>query len=70
MSADIRDPRFRSVVGGAAGEPRRLATGFKFTEGPLWHPRERFLLFSDIPGNIIRRWAVADGVIPFVSRAT
>ena len=32
----------------------RLADGFLFTEGPLWDPAERRLLFSDIPGNGIR----------------
>ena len=28
-------------------EARRLATGFSFTEGPLWHP-DGFLYFSEI----------------------
>ncbi|MBR8828606.1 MAG: SMP-30/gluconolactonase/LRE family protein [Gomphosphaeria aponina SAG 52.96 = DSM 107014] len=32
-----------------------IATGFKFTEGPVWHP-DGFLLFSDIPANIIYKW--------------
>ena len=30
-----------------AGEPQRLATGFEFTEGPLWVP-EGYWLFVDI----------------------
>ncbi len=64
MSADVRDPRFRSVVG-AAVELERLATGFEFTEGPLWHPTHKFLLFSDMPGNIIRLYSAADGVETF-----
>ena len=34
----------------------RVATGFRFTEGPLWDPRSRSLLFSDIPANRIYRW--------------
>ncbi|MBC7255708.1 MAG: SMP-30/gluconolactonase/LRE family protein [Chloroflexi bacterium] len=29
-----------------------VATGFQFTEGPVWHP-EGYLLFSDIPASII-----------------
>ncbi|MBC7949201.1 MAG: SMP-30/gluconolactonase/LRE family protein [Chitinophagaceae bacterium] len=32
----------------------KLATGFQFTEGPIWHP-SGFLLFSDIPANKIYR---------------
>jgi gluconolactonase len=38
------------------GDPERLATGFAFTEGPVWHP-DGFLLFSDIPANRTYRWA-------------
>jgi len=30
-----------------SSEPERLATGFVFTEGPLWHP-DGYLLFVDI----------------------
>ena len=64
MSVVARDPRFRVVVG-AEAELQRVATGFMFTEGPLWHPTGRFLLFSDMPGNIIRRWTASGGVTPF-----
>ncbi len=39
-----------------------IATGFKFTEGPIWHPLERYLLFSDMPGDVRRRWDPARGV--------
>lgn len=31
-----------------------LASGFQFTEGPVWHPQKRILLFSDIPKS--ERW--------------
>jgi gluconolactonase len=40
----------------------RLATGFKFTEGPIWNAAGGFLLFSDMPGDVRRRWSEADGV--------
>lgn len=36
-------------------EIQRAATGFIFTEGPIWHPREQHLLFSDVPANICRK---------------
>ncbi|MBI1926762.1 SMP-30/gluconolactonase/LRE family protein [Candidatus Poribacteria bacterium] len=42
-----------------AGEPERIATGFQFTEGPVWHP-DGYLLFSDIPANRIVKWT-SDG---------
>ena len=38
MTAEIRDPAFATVVG-PAPRVERLATGFDFTEGPIWHPR-------------------------------
>lgn len=37
------------------GEPELVAEGFQFTEGPYWHP-DGFLIFSDIPADIIYRW--------------
>lgn len=43
----------------------RLATGFLFTKGPVWHPTGRFLLFSDMPGDHLRRWSAAEGVTTF-----
>ncbi len=43
----------------------KLGTGFLFTEGPLWHPTGRFLLFSDMPGDHMRRWSAGDGVTTF-----
>jgi gluconolactonase len=32
---------------------RRVASGFQFTEGPVWIPRQERLFFSDIPGDTI-----------------
>jgi gluconolactonase len=43
----------------------RLGEGFLFTEGPVWHPRGQFLLFSDMPGDHLRRWSAKDGVTTF-----
>ncbi|MEK6709488.1 MAG: SMP-30/gluconolactonase/LRE family protein [Nitrospinota bacterium] len=43
----------------------KLGTGFLFTEGPVWHPSGKFLLFSDMPGDHMRRWSAPDGVTTF-----
>ncbi len=32
---------------------KRVATGFNFTEGPIWFAEEKHLLISDIPDNKI-----------------
>src|SRR5580704_5241185 len=41
----------------------QVATGFDFTEGPIWHPVEHFLLFSDMPGDVRRRWDTRRGIV-------
>jgi gluconolactonase len=61
---EIRDKRFERVVG-ASVNFERLVTGCIFTEGPLWHAREKYLLFSDMPGDHLRRWSEKDGVTTF-----
>lgn len=43
-------------------EVERIATGFTFTEGPIWNAAEQALYFSDMPGDVRRRWSEADGV--------
>lgn len=48
------------------GEPKRIATGFVATEGPVWHP-DGYLLFSDIPGNTIYKWTPDGKVVKFRS---
>jgi len=35
---------------------RQLGSGFEFCEGPIWHLKEQHLLFSDMPGDVRRRW--------------
>lgn len=64
MSVEIRDPAFRAVVGPAV-EFEPIASGCLFTEGPLWHAREGYLLFSDMPGDHLRRWSPREGVTTF-----
>lgn len=64
MTVEIHDPRFRGVVGGSVTF-ETLGTGFQFTEGPVWHARGRYLLFSDMPGDHMRRWSAADGITTF-----
>ena len=43
----------------------RLATGFQFTEGPVWRASEGSLFFSDIPANRIHKWSPDKGVTVF-----
>ena len=45
-----------------------LVTGIRWAEGPVWVPNGGFLLFSDPPANIMRRWSRKDGVNIFLNR--
>jgi gluconolactonase len=51
----VLDPRFQKIALGNASI-QRIATGFDFTEGPVWFGDGRYLLFSDIPNDRILRW--------------
>ena len=53
------DPRFIYRQGNAAVE--RIATGFRWAEGPAYFRDGGYLLFSDIPNNRIMRWLEEDG---------
>jgi gluconolactonase len=39
----------------------RVATGFRWAEGPIYFPAGRYVLFSDIPNNRIMRFCEDDG---------
>ena len=41
----------------------RLATGFRWAEGPVWFGDGRFLLWSDVPGNCIWKWEEETGTV-------
>ena len=41
----------------------RLATGFRWAEGPVWFGDGRYLLWSDIPNNRIMRWDEETGAV-------
>ncbi|MGI9426827.1 MAG: isochorismatase family protein [Hyphomicrobiaceae bacterium] len=55
MTHEAIRPEFRELIDEHA-PVRQLGSGFTFTEGPIWHPREHYLLFSDMPGDVRRRW--------------
>ena len=57
MGVVANNPSIYDLVASSA-QPERVATGYAFTEGPIWHP-DGYLLFSDIPGNARHRWTEA-----------
>ena len=64
MTLETRDPRLAAVVGREV-HFEQIATGCKFTEGPLWHSGGGYLLWSDMPDDHIRQWSPKDGARTF-----
>ncbi len=61
MGVVVNSDELRELVD-AGGAVESIGSGFMFTEGPIWHADGEFLLFSDMPGDVRRRWSEADGV--------
>ncbi len=63
-----KDPRFDKLIPKDA-KLEKLADGYKWTEGPVWVPQGKYLLFSDIPNNVIVKWEEGKGAKEFLKPA-
>ncbi|MBV9808063.1 MAG: SMP-30/gluconolactonase/LRE family protein, partial [Solirubrobacterales bacterium] len=61
MSVNVKSESLAELIDPEA-QVERIASGFTFTEGPIWNKEGAFLLFSDMPGDVRRRWSERDGV--------
>src|SRR5687767_8984029 len=59
------DPEFDKLLPRDA-KVETLAGGFRWTEGTVWVPKGGYLLFSDIPNNVVNRWKEGEGVSKFL----
>lgn len=59
---DIRDDRFRALIIGHA-KLEHLWTGARWSEGPVYVPAARHLIWSDIPNNRLLRFNEDDGSV-------
>lgn len=64
MPFDIRSSAFNDAVSEGA-ELEEIASGLGFTEGPIWHPQEHWLMFSDIQESHQYRWSEGTGLSVF-----
>jgi gluconolactonase len=55
MRHEALDPSFEHLID-LASVPSPVGSGYMWVEGPIWHPTEHYLLFSDIPGDVRRKW--------------
>lgn len=58
----VLDKRFEHIKLGHAGI-ERIATGFRFTEGPAYFGGGRYLVFTDIPNDALIRWDEVSGAV-------
>jgi gluconolactonase len=56
----VRDPRFERLVP-AKSRLTALGTGAIWAEGPVYVPDEEAVIWSDVRGNVVRRWTEATG---------
>jgi gluconolactonase len=61
MNVQIFDTCFNQLID-PQSELEQIASGFDFTEGPIWNPQEKSLIFSDILGNSIFQWTEKSGL--------
>jgi len=61
LTVNVKSQALAELIDPGA-EVERVATGFTFTEGPIWNQEGEFLLFSDMPGDVRRRFSERDGV--------
>ena len=59
------DPRLDALIPLDANV-QKLASGFTFTEGPVWDKRSDVLYFSDVRDNTIYSWSEDEGVNVFI----
>jgi gluconolactonase len=43
-----------------------IASGYRWTEGPVWVRDGGYLLFSDVPANVVHRWQPGKRAEPFL----
>ncbi len=67
MGVVANNPKVYDLVASSV-QVEQLATGFTFTEGPVWHP-DGYLLFSDMPMDVRRKWSEADGIVEVMKPA-
>lgn len=64
-SVEILDPAALDLINKDT-EITVISDGYKWTEGPLWVEDGGYLLFSDIPNNIVLKYQPGHNVVPYL----
>lgn len=65
-SVEVMDDALSEIIDTNA-KPEIIGEGFEWSEGPVWVENEQFLLFSDIPVNIIFKWKEGEGISQYLN---
>lgn len=65
MAPSVQHMASANEISAKGRELEQVVSGFEFLEGPVWHPGEKHLTFSDIVGNTMYRWSRAAGLDVF-----
>jgi gluconolactonase len=58
---EVNDPAFFELVP-ATSALEKLASGFDWSEGPVWIKEGGYVVFSDVPSNTVYRWKQGEGI--------
>jgi gluconolactonase len=61
----VEHPKFHELIDSEA-KIEVLASGFNWSEGPVWSKEGNFLLFSDVPENTIYKYKEGEGLSVFL----
>lgn len=60
-SLEVNDPKFFTLIE-LTSPIQKLASGFDWSEGPVWIKQGGYVVFSDVPSNTVYRWKEGEGV--------
>jgi gluconolactonase len=63
---ELFDPALANLID-PGSKIESLASGYGWSEGPVWDRQRNCLYYDDVPGNITWRWSDADGVTEFLN---
>jgi hypothetical protein len=66
MGIERLDPALDRLVDSTA-TIEILAEGYEWSEGPVWVKDGGFVLFSDVPKNVVHRWKEGEGAKPYLT---
>jgi gluconate:H+ symporter, GntP family len=66
MGIERLDPALDRLID-ATATIEILAEGYDWSEGPVWVADGGFVLFSDVPNNVVHRWKEGEGAQPYLT---